>query len=213
MSDPSRLTGRESLAFGPTLRFRGQNIQTLVSGDFDPNTNGLPSDTEYPSRFQLGHPIPNGLNGPPAELLLRGGGQRSGILVLHEDSLSYQIPNCNLFIALINKYTHDSFGVAIITNPPGAAWILQNVSIHNDNQAVVSYFNPEKSIFYIDIYDLDLNLLSRYKLLNIIADISKGDYAYQIMVDNENNLYAMVISKNDYPQLVKYKLFFDQKIF
>jgi hypothetical protein len=111
------------------------------------------------------------------------------------------------------KYTHDSFGVAIITNPPGAAWILQNVSIHNDNQAVVSYFNPEKSIFYIDIYDLDLNLLSRYKLLNIIADISKGDYAYQIMVDNENNLYAMVISKNDYPQLVKYKLFFDQKIF
>jgi hypothetical protein len=54
------------------------------------------------------------------------------------------------------KYTRDKLGVSIITDPPGAAWILQNVSINNDNQAVVSYFNPKKSIFYIDIYDLDL---------------------------------------------------------
>jgi hypothetical protein len=107
------------------------------------------------------------------------------------------------------KYTHDSFGTGMITNPPGGAWILLDVSFKNDNQVVVPYFNPEKSIIYIDIYDLDLNLLSRYKLLNIIADIRKGDYARQIMVDNDNNLYAMVIFKEDYPQLLKYKLIFD----
>ena len=106
------------------------------------------------------------------------------------------------------KYTHDSFGVGIITSLPGAARILLDVSIKNDNQVVVPYLNPEKNIFYIDIYDLDLNLLSRYRLLNIIADISKGDYAYQIRVDNDNNLYAIVIFKEDYPQLVKYKLIF-----
>lgn len=107
------------------------------------------------------------------------------------------------------KYTTDSFGTSIITSPPDAAWVVFDVSTKNDNQVVVPYLNPEKSIFYIDIYDLDLNLISRYKLLNTIADIRKRNYAYQIMVDNDNNLYAMVISKEDYPQLVKYKLIFD----
>jgi hypothetical protein len=43
------------------------------------------------------------LNGPPTKLLLRGRRQRSGIFVLHEDSLSYQIPYCKLFFALVNK--------------------------------------------------------------------------------------------------------------
>lgn len=99
------LTGRKSFSFGPTLRLRGQNIQAFVPGFFDPDTYGLPGDTEYPGCFQLGHPIPNGLNGPPTELLLRGRRQRSGIFVLHEDSLSYQIPKCKLFIALVNKYS------------------------------------------------------------------------------------------------------------
>jgi hypothetical protein len=28
----------------------------------------------------------------------------------------------------------------------------------------------------------------------------------QIMIDNDNNLYAMVIFKEDYPQLAKYRL-------
>jgi hypothetical protein len=98
------LTGRKSFSFGPTLWLRGQNIQAFVSAFFDPDTYGLPRDTEYPGRFQLGNPIPNGLNGPPTELLLDGGGQRSGILVLHENNLSNQISYCKLFIALINKW-------------------------------------------------------------------------------------------------------------
>lgn len=107
------------------------------------------------------------------------------------------------------KYTHDSFGTGIDTSPPGAAWILLDVSITNDNRVVVPYLNPEKSIIYIDIYDLDLNLISRYRLLDIIADLRKGDYVWQIMIDNDKNLYAMVIYKEDYPQFVKYKLIFD----
>jgi hypothetical protein len=107
------------------------------------------------------------------------------------------------------KYTVDSVGTSIITSPPGGVRILFDVSIKNDNQVVVPYLNPEKGIYYIDIYDLDLNLTSRYRLLNTIADIRKGDYVIQSLVDNDNNLYAMVISKEDYPQLVKYKLIFD----
>jgi hypothetical protein len=107
------------------------------------------------------------------------------------------------------KVDTNSFGTALITSPPGSAWIVLDVSIRNENQVIVPYANPEKNIFYIDIYDLDLNLTSRYRLLNIIADLGKGDYVVQSMVDNDNNLYAMVISKEDYPQLFKYKLIFD----
>jgi len=103
------------------------------------------------------------------------------------------------------QFSVDKFSVGI-TSPLGGAPILLDVSIKNDNQVVVAYFNPEKSVIYIDIYDLDLNLISRYKLLNIIADFRKGNYVKQIMIDNDNNLYAMVIYKEDYPQLVKYKL-------
>jgi hypothetical protein len=104
------LTERKSFSFGPTLRLCGQNIQAFVPGFFDPDTYGLPGDTEYPSCFQLGHPIPNGLNGPPTKLLLRGRRQRSGIFVLHEDSLSYQIPYCKLFFALVNIFPHPTSG-------------------------------------------------------------------------------------------------------
>jgi hypothetical protein len=107
------------------------------------------------------------------------------------------------------KFSIDEFSVGIITSPPGGAKIVLDVSIKNDNQVVVAYCNPEKSIIYIDLYDLDLNLISRYKLLNIIADISKGNYVRQLIIDNDNNLYGMVISEENYPQLVKYKLIFD----
>jgi hypothetical protein len=106
------------------------------------------------------------------------------------------------------KFDVDRFGTSMITNPPGPAQILLDMSIKNDNQVVVPYLNPEKGIFYIDIYDLDLNLLSRYKLLNTIADIRKREYVIQCMVDNDNNLYAIVIFEEGHPQLVKYRLIF-----
>jgi len=106
------------------------------------------------------------------------------------------------------KYKVDSFGTSMITTPPDAAWIVFDVSVNNNNQVVVPYSNPEKNIFYVDIYNLGLHLLARYRLLSIIADLKNGDYVYQSMVDNDNNLYAMVISKEDYPHLVKYKLIF-----
>lgn len=104
------------------------------------------------------------------------------------------------------NFSIDKSSVGVITSPPGGAPILNGMSIKNDNQVVVSYVNPEKSTAYIDLYDLELNLISRYKLSDMIADISKGNHVSQIVIDNDNSLYAMVIYKEDYPQLVKYKL-------
>lgn len=107
------------------------------------------------------------------------------------------------------KYKVDNLGTSIITSPADAAWIVFDLSINSDNQVVVPYLDPEKKVYYIDIYDLDLNLISRYRLLNVLTDIRKGDYAYQVRVDNDHNFYAMVLSKEDYPHLVKYQLFFN----
>ncbi len=86
---------------------------------------------------------------------------------------------------------------------------ILDVSIKNDNQVVVPYLDLEKNFFYIDIYDLDLNLISRYKMPNIIADARKEESIGQGLIDNDDNLYASVISQENYPQLVKYKLIFD----
>lgn len=108
------------------------------------------------------------------------------------------------------KYKVDKLGTSIITYPPDVGWILLDVIVKNDNQLIVPFLNPEKSIIYFDIYDMQLNLLSRYKLLDKIAELNKGEYVYQTFVDNDDNFYAMVIHKEDYPKLVKYRLSFNR---
>ena len=58
---------------------------------------------------------------------------------------------------------------------------------------------------------MDLNLISRYKMPNIISDVKKGEHIRMgdVMIDNDNYLYASVQSKEDYPKVVKYKLIFE----
>ena len=109
------------------------------------------------------------------------------------------------------KYEVTREAVSMYSYPDPPTGIVLDVSINRDNQVVVPFLNPEQAFFYIDIYDLDLNLISRYKMPNIISDVKKGEHIRMgnVMIDNDNNLYAVVISKESYPQLVKYKLIFD----
>ena len=108
------------------------------------------------------------------------------------------------------KYVSEKGWTTMYSYPDPPPGIVLDVSINSDDQVVVPYLNPEQDFFYIDIYDLDLNLISRYKMKNIIA-VKKGEYIRMgaVMIDNDNNLYAAVISKENYPQLVKYKLIFE----
>jgi len=115
-----------------------------------------------------------------------------------------------------DTYHHVKFfvkegGTSMRSYPSPVTGIVLDVSINRDNQVVVPYLNPDRDFFYIDIYDLDLNLISRYKMPNIIVDVKKGEHISlgDVMIDNDNNLYATVISQENYPQLVKYKLIFD----
>jgi hypothetical protein len=93
---------------------------------------------------------------------------------------------------------------------PDRAGMVFGTSIKNDDRVVVPYSNREERAYYIDIYDLDLNLISRYKLQSLIADTKKGESTNQIMID-DNDLYVMVISKEDYPRLVRFRLYFDRE--
>ena len=110
-----------------------------------------------------------------------------------------------------DTYAHVKFMIrkdsSVFATSSKPARIL-DVSIKNDNRVVVPYLDPGKNFFYIDIYDLDLNLISRYKMPNMIANARKEEYIGQLMVDNDNSLYTTVISKENNPQLVKYKLIF-----
>jgi len=109
------------------------------------------------------------------------------------------------------EYVSGKIGTIMRTYPSHSTGIVLDVSINRDNQLVVPYLNPEQDFFYIDIYDLDLNLISRYKMKNIISDVKKGEYIGMgdVMIDNDDHLYAAVISEESYPQLVKYKLIFE----
>jgi len=109
------------------------------------------------------------------------------------------------------KYFHEKGWVGVRSYPNPPTGIVLDVSINRDNQVVVPFLNPDRDFFYIDIYDLYLNLVSRYKMPNIISDVKKEEYIRMgnVMIDNDNNLYAVVISKESYPQLVKYKLIFE----
>jgi len=112
------------------------------------------------------------------------------------------------------KYVSEAGGTTMYhypyPNSPSTGIVL-DVSINRDNQVVVPYLNQDQDFFYIDIYDLDLNLISRYKMPNIISDVKKGEHIRMgdVMIDNDNYIYASVQSKEDYPKVVKYKLIFE----
>jgi len=91
---------------------------------------------------------------------------------------------------------------------PSAARIF-HMSLKGDNQLIVPFLDPEKDFFFIDIYDLDLNLISRHKMPYSLVDPRKKEYLNQVIIDDNNNLFCLVVSKEYPPQLVKYKLIFD----
>ncbi|HNS04643.1 MAG TPA: 6-bladed beta-propeller [Candidatus Saccharicenans sp.] len=84
-----------------------------------------------------------------------------------------------------------------------------DLSVISDGSLLVPFVNPKRDIFFIDVYDSDLNLVDRFKMPNEIFDVKKGESIAQIHIDNLNNLYALVRSEEDFPRLVKFRLNLD----
>ncbi len=108
------------------------------------------------------------------------------------------------------KFDVNNFGTAIIVSPPGPTRVLHDICVINDSQVIVPFENYELGIFYLDIYDLDLNFIARYKILNQIAGAKKGEYVIQTKIDDDYNLYVLIASKESFPRVEKYKLFFNE---
>ena len=85
---------------------------------------------------------------------------------------------------------------------------VYHMSINDNNQLMVPIINKKKDLIFFDSYDLDLNLISRYKMPNCVFDHKKEEKCRKIIIDDDD-LYGLVISQNDPVYLVKYKLIFD----
>ena len=80
--------------------------------------------------------------------------------------------------------------------------------IRDDDSILVPFLNKERDIFYIDLYDQDITLKKRFAMPNQIAIPEENESILQIHIDNDNNLYCLITSRENPAQLRKYKLIF-----
>ena len=78
--------------------------------------------------------------------------------------------------------------------------------VRDDDSILVPFLNKERDIFYIDFFDQNLTLIRRFSMPNEIADPKENESIRQIHIDNDNNLYCLITSRENPAQLRKYKL-------
>ncbi len=80
--------------------------------------------------------------------------------------------------------------------------------IRDDDSILVPFLNKERDIFYIDLYDQNVTLITRFTMPNQIAVPKENESIRQIHIDNNNNLYCLISSAENPAQLRKYRLIF-----
>ena len=100
------------------------------------------------------------------------------------------------------KFTDEYAGIRV--SSPEMARVL-DVTVRDD-EILVPYLNPNKDIFFIDVYNQELNLIATYRMPNDLTSSKRQEYLGQVHIDNDNNLYAMVISRENPTYLGKYRL-------
>lgn len=97
-------------------------------------------------------------------------------------------------------------GVISVSSPRPSARVL-GVFPQKDLM-IVPFLNPDKSIFFVDLYDAELNFVSRYSMPNTISDSKKHENIGEVVIEN-GYLYAFIVSDREIPRMVKYKLIFE----
>lgn len=85
---------------------------------------------------------------------------------------------------------------------------VYNIVPLNDDHFIVPVINPERSYIYFDYFDSNVEHVSRYILKNTFFDKNKKEGIVHIHIDQNNNLYCLVVSREDIPRLSKYKILF-----
>jgi len=83
--------------------------------------------------------------------------------------------------------------------------IHETISMDND-KFIVPILGPDRSFIYLDLYDPDCNLITRYILQNIFFDYKKMAGITNIIIDRNDNIYCLVVSREDMPKFFKCKL-------
>ena len=84
--------------------------------------------------------------------------------------------------------------------------------IRDDDSILVPFLNKERDIFYIDLYDQNVTHKTRFTMPNQIAITKENESIRQIYIDNDNNLYCLIISSENPAQLRKYRLIFFEEM-
>jgi hypothetical protein len=110
-----------------------------------------------------------------------------------------------------DTYGHVHFTVKkddVSVDGPKLARVL-DMSKKGSDQLVVPFLNPEKNLFFIDIYDLDLNLQARHKMPNTFVDDTTEESLLQVIIDNSGSLYGLILSEEGPARVAKFRLIYD----
>lgn len=99
-------------------------------------------------------------------------------------------------------------GEWVVHKMKGPVGEVFDLIIRADDSLVVPYINPERTFIYFDFYDRDLRLVKRYKLASVVFDPRSRTGLRHLYLDSENRMYCLVVSREDFPALKKYKLLF-----
>lgn len=87
--------------------------------------------------------------------------------------------------------------------------IIFSPIIKADDRILVPFLNKERDFFYIDLYDQNVTHITRYKMPNHIAVFKNKESIRQVHIDNDNNLYCLITSDENPPEIRKYRLIFE----
>ncbi len=83
--------------------------------------------------------------------------------------------------------------------------VLEMIPV-NQNEFIVPVAGPDKSFFYLDVYNSDFKQTSRYTLPNTFYEYKKPSGFTNIVIDENNYFYGLVVSRDVMPKFIKAKL-------
>jgi hypothetical protein len=99
-----------------------------------------------------------------------------------------------------------AYDVSVSNSKPSSS--VFQPSLRDEGRLLIPYMDCERDIFFFDLYDQELNLISRFKIRNIFFDSKAKEYIGQLIIDKDEFLYGLVVSQENSPRLVKYKIGF-----
>jgi hypothetical protein len=81
--------------------------------------------------------------------------------------------------------------------------------LRKDGGLLVPIISPDRSYFLFDLFDDNCSFLKRFRLHNSIYDFNKSAGITNIIIDDNDVLYCLIISREDNPVLSINKIFFE----